>query len=186
MTSPFWNSIFGDSNCRTTNQMTFLEILTQNWKIICMFLKENFDFQNLFVFFLTELGLTLCQMLKWVSLSNSTFQMSHKTCVAPHLCYIFIRWPHLTWPWRWPVIHISVLFACHFRLPFNSILDKFRLAAIPGLASAVDKAEKSQLWPLTRPWLNIWPRKENISIALESPCWRLSIAASRSASWFGS
>ena len=31
--------------------------------------------------------------------------------VSCNTCYIFLRWPHLTWPWLWPVLTL----ACYLR-----------------------------------------------------------------------
>ena len=145
--------------------LEFLIVVRQNkWHLgnrktkldnIERFCKKIFIFK---ILPLSELDLTLDQMWKWVSPSNSKFQMTHKTCVAWHSCYIFIRWPRLTSPWPWPVLSISLLFPWHLRYPFNNILTKFWLAASPGQTSAVNKDEKSQLWPLNWPWPNIWPR----------------------------
>ena len=119
-------------------------------------LKRNFWISK-FDLFWPELDLTLGQIWKWVSSSNSTFQMTHKTCVTRYSCYIFMRWPHLTWPWPWPVLSISPLLTWHLRHPFSSILTGFELAAVSGLVSAADKGDTIRLWHLTWPWPDIWP-----------------------------
>ena len=128
----FWNSIFGISDCRTTKQMTFLESWdkTEQNKYLCF--KNKISSFKIWTF-CPELDLTLGQMWKWMSPSNSTCQMTHKTCITRHSCYIFIWWPHLTWPWPWPVLSISLLFTWHFRHPFRSIFAEFTLAAVSSL-----------------------------------------------------
>ena len=121
--------------------MTFLEFWDKTGQDRFVF-ERKFWFSK-FDLFWTELDLTLGQIWKWVSPSNSIFQITHKICVARRSCYIFVRWPHLAWLWFWPFFSISLLFAWHLRHPFNSILTNFGLAAIPGLVSAANKAEKS-------------------------------------------
>ena len=125
----FWIAFFGIYNCRTSKQLTFLE-------------SSDKTGQNRYVF---ELDLTLGQIWKWVSSSNFAFQMTHKTCVTPYSCYIFMRWPHLTWPW--PELSISLLLTWHLRHPFSSILAGFWLAAVSGLVSPTDKGNTSYIWP---------------------------------------
>ena len=70
--------------------------------------------------------------------------------------YVFTRWPHLTRPWPWPVLSISLLLTRHLRPPFSGILAEFGLAVISGLVSVANN-RKSQLWNLTCPWPDIWP-----------------------------
>ena len=36
--------------------------------------------------------------------SHSTFQITHKTCIAWQSYNIFILWPYLTRPWPWPLL----------------------------------------------------------------------------------
>ena len=137
------NNIFGISNCFTTKQITFLESWDKMDKKHVF--KENFI--SKIWHFLPELHLTLGQKWKWVSPSNPKFQMTHKTCVTRHSSYIFIWWPHVTWPWPLPVLCISSLFTWHLRHPFSSIFAGF--AAVSGLALAADKAKRVRfgLWP---------------------------------------
>ena len=90
--------------------------------------------------FLPELDLTLGQIWKWVSPSNSTSQKTHKTCVTRHSCYTFMRWPHLTWSWPWRVLSINLLLTWHLRHLFSSSLAWFGLAAVSGQVSLADKA----------------------------------------------
>ena len=143
----FWNSIFRISNCRTTKQMTFLESWDKTEQNRYVFKRKLW--LSTYDLFWPELDRTLGQMWKWMSPSNSTCQMTHKTCITRHSCYIFIWWPHLTWPWPWPVLSISLLFTWHFRHPFSSIFAEFALAAVSGLVSAADKAKRVSLdlWP---------------------------------------
>ena len=151
----FVNRIFDIFKCRTSKQMTFLE----SWDKIGhdrYVLKRNF-WVSKFGLFWPDLDLNLGQIWKWVSPSNSTFQMTHKTCVTRYSCYIFMWWPHLTWPWPWPVLSISLLLTWHLRHPISSILTGFELAAISGLVFAVDKVDTIQLWPLTWTPPDIWP-----------------------------
>ena len=66
-------------------------ILSQNWTTQ-MFFKRNFEFWNLAWNGLIwpDIGISLCLIWKWMSPSNSMFQMTHTTCSARHLCIIFI------------------------------------------------------------------------------------------------
>ena len=109
-----------------------------------------------FDLFWSELDLTLGQMWKWVSPSNSTAQMILKTCVTWHSCYIFIRWPHLTWTWPWPVLSISLLFMRHLLHPFSSIFAEF-----VNFVTLADVISGPYLVPRVGPWtfldLGIWP-----------------------------
>ena len=123
--------------------------------------------------------MTFDQMWKWVSPSNSTSEMGHKTCVTRHLCYILyddLIWPELDLDLY--LLSISLLLTWHLCHPFSRIFAEFALAAVSGLVCAADKA-KSQLLHLAWPWPNILPCLINFKIALESSRWELSIAASR-------
>ena len=103
-------------------------------------LKENLWFSK-FDLFRPELNLTLGQMWKWVSPSNSTSQMTYKSCVTRHSCYVFMRWPHLTR--SWPVLSISLLLAWHLCHSFSSIFAEFVRAAVSCLVLAAVLANKS-------------------------------------------
>ena len=119
----------------------FFGILKRNWTRYARFFKENFEFQNLTF---NDLNLTWTFLLP---------QMTRKTCVPRYSCYICIWWPHSAWPW--PMLSISLLLAWHIRHFFSSTLAEFGLTAGSGLVSPADKADKSQLWHLTWPWLDI-------------------------------
>ena len=88
MTSPFETRFFGISDCRTSNQMTILEY----WDKIG---QEKYNFKENSVFevkrFWPELDLTLSQIWKYVSPSNSSSQMTRKTCVTRYSCYFLCR-----------------------------------------------------------------------------------------------
>ena len=113
-----------------------------------MFFKQKFRFQNMTFF--DELHHTFAQMLKLVSPSYSTSQMTHSACLTRHSCYIFIRWPYLTWHWPWPLLSIGPLLIWHRHHPFSSTLTALQLEAVSSLASTAD-GEKNRLWPLTWP-----------------------------------
>ena len=104
MTLLFWNTNFGISNCRMSKQMTFFELWDKTGEDMYLF-KNKFWFSKFDIFW-PELDLILGQMWKWVSPSNSTPQMTHKT---GYTRYIFMRLPRLTWPCLWPVFSISLL-----------------------------------------------------------------------------
>ena len=151
----FLNSIFEISTCRMTKLMTFLETwdkIEQNrYYFVRKFRLSKFDL------FWPEIDLTSGQMWKWMSLSNSTCQITHKTCITRHPCNIFIWWPHLTWPWPWPAVSIRLLLTWHLCHPFSSIFAEFALAAVSGLVSAADKAKRVSLdlWPDLDPTFDI-------------------------------
>ena len=153
----FWNAIVGIYNCCTPKQMTLLESWDKTGQDRFV-LKSIFWVSKLDIF-LVELDLTLGQIWKWISPSNSTSQMTHQTCVTRYPCFIFMQWSHLTWPWPWTFLGISILLTWHLRHPFSSILTGFGLAAASGLVSATDKAIPSQLWLLTWPWPDICLRE---------------------------
>ena len=146
-----------------TRFLEFLTVVRQNkWFFLeswdkteqdDMFLKENCGLKKMI--FLPELDLILGQIWKWISPSNSTCQMTHKTCITWHSCYIFIWSPHFTW--HWPVFRISLLFTWHFRHTFSSIFAEFALAAVSGLVSAADKAKRVRLdlWPNFHPTFDL-------------------------------
>ena len=117
-------------------------------------------------------------MWKWVSTSNSTFQMTNKTCVARNSCYIFISW--FIWPDLNPDQYLALVSYWHGIFVISSIAfwQSFGL-------------QLSLAWPrqpirLKRVSFDIWPDLEpkfdfakNVKIALESSCWELSIVTSR-------
>ena len=117
-----------------------------------MFLEENIGFRYMTF---SDLNLTLGQLWKWVSPSNFTSQITHKSCVTRHSCYIFIWRPHLTWPCPWPVL--SLLFTWQLRHPFSSVFAEFALAAVSGLVSAADKAKRVSfdIWPDLNPTFDL-------------------------------
>ena len=82
MTSLFWSAIFGISNCRKSKQMTFLETWDKTRQDRYV-LKRNL-WVSKFDLFWPELDLTLDQIWKWVSPSNSTFQITHKPLVTQY------------------------------------------------------------------------------------------------------
>ena len=122
------------------NKMTYLESWDKTGQDRHIF-KRKFWLSK-FDRFWPELDLTLGQMWKWVSPSNSTSQMTHKTWATRHLCYIFIRWPHLTWSWPWPVLTICLLLTWHLLHPFSSIFAELKLEAVSGVVSVADKAKR--------------------------------------------
>ena len=119
MTSLLWNSFFWSSNVERKNNDILGILRKKNGQDRYVF-KRKFKLSK-FDLFWPKLGLTLGEISKWVSPLNAMCQMTHKTCVARHLCYIFIWWHHLTWPWPRPVLCISLLFTWHLRHPFSSI-----------------------------------------------------------------
>ena len=150
------------------NFLAFLIVVHQNkwhflesWDITGLdryVLKTNFPVSK---FQLFDLNLTW----PWVRYENEChhrilrpkWPINVWTCVTRYLCYISMRWPHLTWPGPWPVLSISLLLTLHLLHPFSSILPGFGPAAVSGLVSAADKGDTSQLRPLTWPWPEIWP-----------------------------
>ena len=62
---------------------------------------ENYKCCSLFTLTLIWPGI----MWKLVPPSNSSPQMTYKTCIIRHPCYIFIRWPNMTW--HWPLLSMS-------------------------------------------------------------------------------
>ena len=114
------NAIFGIANCRTTKWMPFLESKDKTWQDRYIF-KRKIWVSIFYIFVWPAFDLTFGQMWKWVSPSNSTDQMIYKTCAIGHSCYIFMRWPHLTWPSPWPSLSTSLLFTWHLRHPFTSV-----------------------------------------------------------------
>ena len=133
----FWSSIFFLLPYDKTNDVFWIP--RKKW-IRWDALKENLWFSK-FDLFRPELDLTLGQMWKWVSPSNSTSQMTHKSCVTRHSCYVFMRWPHLTR--SWPVLSISLLLAWHLCHSFSSIFAEFVRAAVSCLVLAAVLANKS-------------------------------------------
>ena len=107
-----------------------------------MFLKGTFIFLKIDLFW-PELDLSLCQMWKWMSPSNFTCKMTHKLCVTRHSCYIFIWWPHLTWPWLVPCI--SLLFTWHLRHLFSSIFSLLNKGKCWAKVGSNDKADSFRL-----------------------------------------
>ena len=110
--------------------------------------------------------------------SYSTFQMTHKTCVARQTCNIFICWPYLTWPWPWPLLTIRPILTHNFLQPLRSLSAKFGFADIISHISVADKAKSDRfdLWPDLDLACDLL--KKFVKIPSESTRWELSIAAS--------
>ena len=106
------------------------------------YFKATFEFQNLAI-----LNVTLPD---WVKCENECYhriwrpKCTRKTCITWHSCYIFIRRPHLTWPWPCRLLALASYLYRIFVIPSVALWWSplaLKPAAIPvlGLVSADDK-----------------------------------------------
>ena len=88
------------------------------------------------------------QIWKWMSSSNYTSWLTHKTCaIIKHSCNIFIRRHYLTWTWHL-LLSIWTTLPCYLLYPLRSILAKFGIATVISPVSVTDKAKwKTDKWP---------------------------------------
>ena len=93
--------------------------------------------------------------------------MTCQTCVIRHMSCVFIRQPHLTCIWPWPLLSMSLSHIWYIRHPFSITLAGFGRPGCPWSVPCNPQGEKSQLRFFTWPWSHIWHFKENIKTALE-------------------
>ena len=102
-------------------------------------------------------------------------QMTLRTIVTRHLCYIFIRWLF------WPGLNVCLewdpyLCLWLFHHPLGSNLAAFGSASVVGMTMEAFTA-KSQFWPLNWSWPDMRRFKQNFKNVAEYPRWDSSVAA---------